>query len=96
VERAARLIHIYGFKFSKYEEPVGWFRLACTKGAYVRSIAHELGEKLGCGAHLATLRRLKSGKFDVADATPLDDLLHLTPRDLESRVLPFLRLVAAD
>jgi tRNA pseudouridine55 synthase len=96
VERAARLIHIYSFKFSKYEEPVGWFRLACTKGAYVRSIAHELGEKLGCGAHLATLRRLKSGKFDVANATALDDLLRLTPRELETRVLPFLKLVAAD
>ena len=43
------------------------FRIACTKGTYVRSIAHELGQKLGCGAHLATLRRTASGKFDVAE-----------------------------
>src|SRR5262245_3383052 len=57
VPRDPRLIHIYSFTFHAYEEPVGWFRIACTKGTYVRSIAHELGQKLGCGAHLATLRR---------------------------------------
>src|SRR5271157_4769397 len=68
VERAARLIHIYTFRFSAYQEPIGHFRLACTKGTYVRSIAHDLGQKLGCGAHLATLRRTVSGKFDVANA----------------------------
>jgi tRNA pseudouridine55 synthase len=96
VDRPARLIHIYTFKFSRYEEPIGWFRLACTKGAYVRSTAHDLGQKLGCGAHLATLRRLKSGKFDVANASPLEELLRLTPKELESRVLPFLKLVSAD
>src|SRR6267154_1603242 len=65
VEREARLIHIYNFRFSKYEEPIAHFRLACTKGTYVRSIAHELGQKLGCGAHLSTLRRVVSGKFNV-------------------------------
>jgi tRNA pseudouridine55 synthase len=58
----------------------------------VRSIAHELGQKLGCGGHLATLRRVASGKFDVAQATPLAEVLKLTPRELEVRVLPFLKL----
>src|SRR5262245_61250584 len=71
VEREPRLIHIYTFKFSAYEEPVGRFRIACTKGTYVRSVAHELGQKLGCGAHLASLRRVASGKFDVAQAVGL-------------------------
>src|SRR3954467_3629949 len=55
VEREARLIHIYNFRFTKYEEPLADFRLACTKGTYVLSVAHELGQKLGCGAPLATL-----------------------------------------
>src|SRR4051795_744198 len=45
VEREARLIHIYNFQFSTYEEPLANFRLACTKGTYVRSIAHDLGQK---------------------------------------------------
>src|SRR5580658_2068002 len=73
VEREPRLVHIYNFRFTNYTEPLGEFRLACTKGTYVRSIAHDLGRKLGCGAHLATLRRSVSGKFDIADAKSLDE-----------------------
>jgi tRNA pseudouridine55 synthase len=94
VEREARLIHIYNFRFTQYTEPHGTFRLACTKGTYVRSVAHELGQKLGCGAHLSTLRRCVSGKFDVADALPLDTILGLSQAELEKRVIPFLRLAA--
>ncbi len=94
IEREPRLVHIYNFRFTAYTEPVGTFKLACTKGTYVRSVAHDLGNKLGCGAHLATLRRSVSGKFDVADAMPLDQLLKLTTSELEKRVLPFLKLVA--
>src|SRR2546426_6971204 len=81
VEREPRLIHIYSFRFSQYQEPIGHFRLACTKGTYVRTIAHELGQKLGCGAHLAALRRVVSGKFDVAQAIPLADVLQLSQRE---------------
>ena len=95
VEREARLIHIYNFHFTGYEEPVGHFRLACTKGTYVRSVAHELGQKLGCGAHLSALRRITSGKFDVSEATPLDAVLKLSERELEKRVIPFLKLAAS-
>jgi tRNA pseudouridine55 synthase len=94
IEREPRLIHIYNFRFTNYAEPLGEFRVACTKGTYVRSIAHDLGQKLGCGAHLATLRRSVSGKFDVANATKLDDVLNLTAAELEKRVLPFLKLAA--
>jgi tRNA pseudouridine55 synthase len=94
VEREARLIHVYSFQFSAYQEPLGTFRLACTKGTYVRAIAHEMGQKMGCGAHLATLRRTVSGKFDVAQAIALHDVFKLSPRELESRVMPFLKLAA--
>jgi tRNA pseudouridine55 synthase len=92
VERKARLIHIYSFRFSSYTEPFGQFRIACTKGTYVRSLAHEMGQKIGCGAHLATLRRVVSGKFDVKDAIPFEDALKLSSSDLQKRVLPFLKL----
>jgi tRNA pseudouridine55 synthase len=92
VERKPRLIHIYSFRFTSYEEPVGWFRVACTKGTYVRSIAHELGEKVGCGAHLETLRREVSGKFDVADSMEYEEVLGLSNEELEKRVIPFLTL----
>ena len=94
VEREPRLIHIYSFRFTDYTEPLGQFRVACTKGTYIRSMAHDLGQKLGCGAHLTTLRRSASGKFDVADALPLDTILKLTTAELEKRVLPFLKLAA--
>jgi tRNA pseudouridine55 synthase len=94
VEREPRLIHVYNFRFTDYAEPLGQFRVACTKGTYVRSLAHDLGQKLGCGAHLTTLRRSASGKFDVADALPLDAVLKLTPAELEKRVMPFLKLAA--
>lgn len=92
VEREARLIHVYSFHFTAYDEPVGQFSVACTKGTYVRSLAHDLGEKLGCGAHLATLRRTVSGKFDVTNALPLAAILKLTTAELEKRVIPFLKL----
>src|SRR5262245_8638332 len=92
VEREPRLIHIYNFKFSSYREPIGHFRLACTKGTYVRSIAHELGQKLGCGAHLDSLRRVSSGKFDVTQALPFEEIMKLSPGELQNQVVPFLKL----
>lgn len=95
VERKARLVHVYNFRFTSYTEPLGQFRLACTKGTYVRSVAHELGQNLGCGAHLTTLRRSVSGKFDVADALPLDTILQMSQAQLEKRVIPFLKLASA-
>jgi tRNA pseudouridine55 synthase len=58
----------------------------------VRSIAHDLGQKIGCGAHLSTLRRSASGKFDVANATPLDTVLRMNTSELEKKVIPFLKL----
>jgi len=95
VEREPRLVHIYNFRFTEYTGPYGKCRVACTKGTYVRSLAHDLGQKLGCGAHLTALRRSASGKFDVADALPLDAVLKLTTVELEKRVMPFLKLAAA-
>jgi len=95
IVREPRLIHIYTFRFMEYQEPLATFKLACTKGTYIRSVAHDLGQKIGCGAHLATLRRTVSGKFDVADAKPLDEVLNYTAAQLEKRVMPFLKLAAA-
>ena len=96
VERKARLIHVYRFSFSRYEEPIGWFRVACTKGTYVRSLAHDLGQKLGCGAHLDTLRRVTSGRFEVADAAAFEDVLAMGEKELEKRVIPMLKLAMAE
>jgi len=95
VEREPRLIHVYNFRFTEYAEPFGKCRVACTKGTYIRSLAHDLGQKLGCGAHLTALRRCASGKFDVADALPLEAILQLGTAQLEKRVIPYLKLAVA-
>lgn len=92
VERAPRLIHIYQFKFEDYAAPDASFRVKCTKGTYVRSLAHDLGEKLGCGAHLKDLRRTVSGQLSVADAVPFDDLLRYDDDRLLGRIIPMLTL----
>ncbi|MDB6025237.1 MAG: tRNA pseudouridine synthase [Verrucomicrobiales bacterium] len=94
VERKPRLIHIYRFHFSSYQEPFAEFRIACTKGTYIRTIAHELGQKIGCGAHLQNLHRSVSGKFDCKDATPYEDVFKLTTAELEQRVIPYLKLAS--
>jgi tRNA pseudouridine55 synthase len=65
------------FEFSPLSELVDGtlkFRLACSSGTYVRSVAHDLGQQLECGAHLAALRRLSVGPLDVVDALTLPAL----------------------
>jgi tRNA pseudouridine55 synthase len=66
--------------------------VSCTKGTYIRSLAHDLGQKLGCGAHLTRLRRITSGRFDVADAAPLSEILKWDLPILEKHIIPFLKL----
>jgi tRNA pseudouridine55 synthase len=92
VERKPRLVHIYSFRFSTYEEPSGSFRIACTKGTYVRTLVHDLGQKIGCGAYLAGLRRLISGRFDVVNAVRFEDALKYSRKELEERVIPIFKL----
>ena len=96
VERSERFIHLYKFLISAYEPPIAWFKIACTKGTYVRSLAHDFGRALGCGAHLAGLRRTTSGRFKVSAATQLEELTDLSSTDLAKRVLPMLRLSVAE
>src|SRR6185436_4752372 len=96
VERKERLVHIYTYRFTSYTEPVGVFRVACTKGTYVRSLVHDLGQRLGCGAHLKSLRRMDSGRFSVNDAARLENILQWSPADLAHHVIPFFQLARAE
>jgi tRNA pseudouridine55 synthase len=92
IERKPRLVHIYKFQFSAYNEPIGAFLVACTKGTYVRALAHDLGQNIGCGAHLANLRRTVSGQHDVAQAIQFEQLMTLSLNDLKARVVPYFKL----
>jgi tRNA pseudouridine55 synthase len=87
VERKPRLVHIYELTLKSFEPPAATFAIRCTKGTYVRSICADIGDALGCGAHLGSLRRTQCGAFSVSDAMPLDALLDLTPDALQSRVV---------
>ena len=92
IEREPKPVHIFSFCFSDYNAPIGKFCVHCSKGTYVRSLAHELGKKLGCGAHLRTLHRTKSGSFDVNDAIKLEELVLLSSGELHKRILSLMEL----
>lgn len=65
VEREPRFVRVFDYGITKIELPVIEFRVVCSKGFYVRTYAHDIGQKLGCGAHLSSLRRTRSGKFNL-------------------------------
>lgn len=93
VERKPRLVHIYEFSLRRFALPEADFCVRCTKGTYVRSLCADIGEALGCGAHLSALRRTQSGSFNVADAMPFDALMNLSRDGLLARVVT-LRVLA--
>lgn len=72
VERAPRAIHLKHFELLSFSAPRGRFRVACSKGTYVRSLVRDVGEALGCGATLTALRRTQAGRFGLDMAIPLD------------------------
>jgi len=63
-------------------------RVLCSKGTYIRSLAHDIGQKLGCGAHLIGLTRTKTNKFNQSQAITLDELSSLSTEELQSQLLP--------
>lgn len=83
VERSLRSIEIYRFEICSVDLPFVTFEVTCSKGTYVRTLAHDLGARLGCGAHLTALRRLKSGAFTEGEAIPLDRLRDGTPETVQ-------------
>src|SRR6188474_851812 len=74
VEREPRLVHVYKYTIDRVASPEIDFSVACSKGFYVRTYAHDIGEMLGCGAHLKNLRRTRSGRFLVNGAITVDEL----------------------
>lgn len=93
IERKPRFIHIYSFQLLDFTPPVGRFVLRCSKGTYVRTICHDIGESLGVGAHLQDLRRTESAGYHIHQAIPLDALLSMTQTELLNVVLPLHTLV---
>lgn len=88
VEREARVIRVKSFEFDSYEAPDLEFTVACTKGTYVRTLVHDLGEKLGCGAHLKELRRTEIGDFEIEDSVELAEFEEMEAGEIRRWLIP--------
>ncbi|MEO6923895.1 MAG: tRNA pseudouridine(55) synthase, partial [Bryocella sp.] len=95
-------IHIHGFALTALTDETAAFTMHVSAGGYVRSVAHELGQLVGCGAHLSSLRRTQAGPFTLADSIMLDELKSLPLAGIEARlphprgILPHMPSVTVD
>ena len=87
IEREQRFIRVMSWELLRFESPEIDFRLRCTKGTYVRTLAHDLGQKLGCGAHLTALRRTATDRLNVAQALTMEQIEALPLPELEKHLL---------
>ncbi|MDD3154435.1 MAG: tRNA pseudouridine(55) synthase TruB [Victivallaceae bacterium] len=90
VERESKPITIHSIRVDSVNLPECAFTVRCSKGTYIRQLAADIGEKLGCGAVLTSLRRLSSGEFNVEDALTIDTLKTYEQADLEIMLRKFL------
>ena len=94
VERPARVVTIYDLEMRSWQDPMLHLDVTCSSGPYIRSLADDLGNVLGCGGHISALRRLEVGTFSVEQALTLEELdgenwlEHLLPPDTAVRHLP--------
>jgi len=80
-------VQIYFFKLKKYHPPLLDFEVKCSSGTYIRSLAHDLGQNLGCGAHLSELKRLEVGTFRLKDAYLLEEIKIKASQDKLKEIL---------
>ena len=94
VERAARRVTIHRIDVVDWQHELLVLDVRCSKGTYIRTLAEDIGEDLGCGAHLAALRRTASGKLSVDDAVTLEQLTALSEPERDALLLPSDALLA--
>ena len=87
VDREPRFVHVYAHEIREVRPQEIDFRVICSKGFYVRTYAHEIGKELGCGAHLASLRRTKSGRFTVEGALTIQALKTGSKETIASQIV---------
>ena len=87
VPRKPRKVSIYKFQLTDFNPPDVDFFLSCSKGTYVRTLCHDIGEILGCSGHLLRLRRIKSGDFGLNDSITIEELKKIEQKELEKRVI---------
>ena len=87
VERKPRAVYVTDYTLSRIALPEVDFTVNCSKGFYVRTYAHDIGQDLGCGAHLSALRRTRSGKFTVDRAMTVTDLKTASPDEIQNAMI---------
>ena len=87
VEREPRLVHVYRYTVDQIALPEIDFSVVCSKGFYVRTYVHDIGETLGCGGHLKSLRRIKSGRFGVDRAISVAEIKNASREEIMKRIL---------
>src|SRR2546423_4458655 len=87
VEREPRLVHVYRYPIDRIPPPEIAFSVLCSKGFYVRTYVHDIGQTLGCGAHLKELRRTRSGRFDLSRAMTVEEIKSAEPAEILQKIL---------
>lgn len=93
VEREARFIRVGQFRLDAFNMPEVAFTLRCSKGTYVRTIAHDLGQKIGCGAHLVALRRTEIDRFTIENSVLLEDFEEMELAEVRRVLMPTYQAV---
>ncbi|MEC8421192.1 MAG: tRNA pseudouridine(55) synthase TruB [Verrucomicrobiota bacterium] len=95
VEREPRVIRINELSLKKWSSPQGEFYMDCSKGTYVRTVFHDLGQNLGCGGHLTSLRRTKINNFSIEGVNTLDEIEKMGTGEFQSLLIPVHEAVPA-
>lgn len=93
MERKPRLIHVFSYEVLEVSLPKIEFQITCSKGTYVRTLAHDLGQEIGCGAHLSALRRTAIGHFSIKKASSLPALESASLEHIRSLLMPVYQAV---
>ena len=86
IEVPIRVVEIYEILIKEFSMPYVTLSVSCSKGTYIRSLAHDIGQELGCGAYLAELQRTKAGAFEIENSKKIEDEIE---KIMPDTILPF-------
>lgn len=91
IERQSRAITVYSIVPSQDGERF-FFDVKCSKGTYIRTLCHDIGARLGCGAVMSSLRRVSAGRFDISQSITVDELSQMDAEDIKKVLIPTCKL----
>ena len=95
IDREEREVQLYELQVHEVDLPLVHFSVSCSKGTYIRALARDLGRTMGCGAHLLSLRRTRSGSFTIQQALSIEAVKTLSGREvLRSFLIPFKEVLS--